>query len=57
LTLRISPAGRGPLRGEVRSASFIEYDAAGRMLREIPLGGLPATLPEPGGIWSAPSGR
>jgi hypothetical protein len=51
-TLEIRPAGRGPLKGTLAGASIIEHDGAGRIVREIPLSGLPATLPAAGGVWT-----
>lgn len=52
-SLTITPAGRGPLRGELRSASIMEYDSAGTLLRETPVTGLPAALPSGGGTWTS----
>lgn len=52
-TLEIRPAGRGRLSGELASASFLEYDGSGRLLRETPVRGLPAVLPAGGGKWPA----
>ena len=50
-TLEIRPAGRGALSGQLAGASFIEHDSSGRIVREVPVAGLPAALPANGGEW------
>jgi hypothetical protein len=52
-TLEIRPAKPGSLSGEVISASFIEYDSGGGIVRELPVQGFPCKLPAAGGIWQA----
>ena len=51
-SLEVRPAGRGPLSGELAAASFMEYDGFGRLIREIPVAGLPVKLAGAGGTWS-----
>lgn len=53
-TLEIRSAGRGTLAGELAGASFLEYDSLGRLVREVPVTGLPAKLPATGGQWHTP---
>lgn len=53
-TLEIRPAGRGALSGELTGASFMEYDGAGRVVRETAVTGLPVRLPAGGGVWRTP---
>ncbi len=53
-TLEIRPAGRGVLSGQLAGASFIEHDSSGRIVREVPVAGLPATLSAAGGEWRTP---
>jgi len=50
-TMEIRPAGRGALAGELSAASFMEYDPSGRLVREVPVAGLPVKLPAAGGLW------
>lgn len=50
-TLAIRPAPGRSLSGELSSASFLEYDSFGRLLREVPIPGLPAPLPPGGAQW------
>lgn len=51
-SLEIRPAYGAPLHGVLAGASIIEHDGAGRPVREVPLSGLPATLPGAGGVWN-----
>jgi hypothetical protein len=53
-TLEVRTAGRGALAGELTAASFMEYDSSGRLVREVPVAGLPGKLPAAGGLWHAP---
>jgi len=55
-TLEIRPAGRGALSGDLAGASFMEYDGSGRVVREVPVAGLPVRLPPGGGVWSTVGG-
>lgn len=50
-TLTIRPSPGRALQGRVEAASFLEYDSFGRLLREVPVAGLPAALPPGGGTW------
>ncbi len=51
-SLEIRPAGRGGLQGILTGAWIVEHDADGRPVKEVPLSGLPATLPATGGVWT-----
>lgn len=56
-TLEIRAAGRGALAGDLAGASFMEYDGGGRLVREVPVRGLPVALPPAGGVWRTSSER
>ncbi len=52
-TLTLSSSG-SPLRGTLHSASVVELNPAGRIVREIPFPGLPVILNPSGGHWTTP---